>query len=219
MYHHGFAMLSLAEAYGAVDESMLWTTNTDPKNRRSIGESLELAVRCASTSQKNNRWGAWRYSPESTDADTSVAGSVIMGLLAARNAGIEVEDTVIDGALDYMKESTSETGFVAYSGGLGGMGESMNRSAVATLVYAVGKKKDWTEYEATLGHIAARIEHQESSYQHYWRRHSSRGISNLGKNGTGKPSELCVIPKPKMAAFLEAMETSTAPECLSSPSH
>ena len=40
------------------------------------------------------------------------------------------------------------------------MGESMNRSAVATLVYAIGKKKDWKEYRATLQHITSRMDQQ-----------------------------------------------------------
>ncbi len=61
MYHHGFAMLGLAEAYGAVDERNLWP---DGKGPRSIGQALELAVRAAITSQKKNPLGAWRYSPD-----------------------------------------------------------------------------------------------------------------------------------------------------------
>ena len=54
MYHHGFAMLALAEAYGAVDERNLWP---DGKGPRSIGQALELAVRGALTSQKKNPIG------------------------------------------------------------------------------------------------------------------------------------------------------------------
>src|SRR6516165_2340220 len=49
MYHHGFAMLGLAEAYGAVDERNLWP---DGRGKRTIGQALELAVRAAITSQK-----------------------------------------------------------------------------------------------------------------------------------------------------------------------
>jgi hypothetical protein len=71
MYHHGFAMLGLAEAYGAVDERNLWPTGAAAK-QRSIGAALELAVRAAVTSQKKNSYGGWRYSPDSNDADTSV---------------------------------------------------------------------------------------------------------------------------------------------------
>jgi hypothetical protein len=97
MYHHGFAMLALAEAYGAVDDRDLWA-DASSSNYRSIGQALELAVRAAITSQKKNPLGAWRYSPDSNDADTSVSGAVLVGLLAARNAGIEVPDASIDKA-------------------------------------------------------------------------------------------------------------------------
>src|SRR5229473_4141296 len=55
MYHHGFGMLGLTEAYGAVDERNLWP---DRQNQRSIGQALELAVRAAITSQKKNSTGA-----------------------------------------------------------------------------------------------------------------------------------------------------------------
>ena len=52
MYHHGFAMLALAEAYGAVDERTLWP---DKKAPRSIGQALELAVRARVTRRSRTR--------------------------------------------------------------------------------------------------------------------------------------------------------------------
>ena len=155
MYHHGFAMLGLAEAYGAVDERTLWP---DGKGPRSVGQALELAVRAALTSQKNNPLGAWRYSPAGRDADTSVSGAVLVGLLAARNAGVEVPDAAIDRAIAYFKSMTSTpSGFVAYAGGMGGFGESTARSSIATLVYAVARRKDMPEFKATLSQIKDHI--------------------------------------------------------------
>ena len=38
-----------------------------------------------------------------------------MGLLAARNAGMEVSDEVLDAGLEYMRRSTGQDGSVAYS--------------------------------------------------------------------------------------------------------
>jgi hypothetical protein len=151
MYHHGFAMLALAEAYGAIDDRALWADD-GPRQRRSIGEALELAVRASVTSQKRNPQGAWRYSPNAQDADTSVSGAVFMGLLAARNAGIEVPDESIDQALAYYERSTSANGDVAYSGGMGG-GESAARSSIATLVFAIARRKDLPQYKAALSRI------------------------------------------------------------------
>ncbi|MFM8189436.1 MAG: prenyltransferase/squalene oxidase repeat-containing protein [Pirellula sp.] len=150
MYHHGFAMLALAEAYGAVDERRLWdgVTRNETKHR-SIGKALELAVRTAITSQSKNSVGGWRYSPDATDADTSVAGSIMVGLLAARNAGIEVPDKAIDRAIEYFTSMTSPSGQVAYAGGLGGFDNSPARVSIATLVYSVAGRKDLKEFKAT----------------------------------------------------------------------
>src|SRR5271163_1099854 len=72
MYNHGFATLALAESYGAVD---------DPR----IGPALQKAVRLIVNAQKMNHFHAWRYSPESPDADTTVSGAQMVALLAARN--------------------------------------------------------------------------------------------------------------------------------------
>ncbi len=174
MYHHGFAMLALAEAYGTVDETALW--QGAEKQGRSLAEALDLAIRCAATSQQKNSLGAWRYTPDSTDADTSVTGAVLMGLLAARNAGMDVPDKVIDRALVYMRRSTSPNGFVAYSGGFGGMGESMNRSAIATLVASVSKQQEKQRFKATLKHLTDRLEHRESGHPFYFRYYMAQAL-------------------------------------------
>jgi len=171
MYHHGFAMLGLAEAYGAVDDRRVWPDGT---KGRTIGAALELAVRAALTSQKNNTRGAWRYSPSDTEADTSVSGAVLVGLLAARNAGIEVPDTAIDKAISYYTKMTSNSGQVAYSGGLGGFNESLARISIATLVYSVAKRKDLTQFKSTLAYLVNKLEFTGSSghgwvnYQRYY---------------------------------------------------
>jgi hypothetical protein len=173
MYHHGFGMLGLAEAYGAVDERNLWP---DPKGKRSIGQALELAVRTALTSQKKNRLGAWRYSPNATDADTSVSGAILVGLLAARNAGIEVPDEAIDRAVSYFTSMTSPSGSVGYAGGIGGFGESTARSSIATLVYAVARRKDLPEYKATLDHIREKFDEPGQTYPEYARYYQAQAL-------------------------------------------
>jgi hypothetical protein len=174
MYHHGFGMLALAEAYGAVDDRNLWPPG---KKERSIGAALELAVRAAITSQKNNSQGAWRYSPDSTDADTSVSGAVLVGLLAARNAGIEIPDQSIDKAIQFYRQMTSAAGQVAYSGL--GFDESIARVSIATLVYSVARRKDLSEYKATLGFLKDRIEgsaDQGRGYEDYTRYYEAQAL-------------------------------------------
>lgn len=175
MYHHGFATLALAEAYGAVDERTIWSEAKSDKTT-SVGAALELAVRAAITSQKKNQFGAWRYSPDGSDADTSVAGAVLMGLLAARNAGIEVPDESIDKAIKYFTSMTSNAGHVGYSGGFGGHGESIARSSIATLVYSISRRKDLKEFKATLNHISENLESQTGGWADYARYYQSQAL-------------------------------------------
>ncbi|TWT82956.1 hypothetical protein CA13_44190 [Planctomycetes bacterium CA13] len=174
MYHHGFALLALAEAYGQVDEDRLWN-GSEAVNRRGIGTALELGVRCAITSQKSNPRGGWRYSPGAIDADTSVSGAVMMGLLAARNAGIEVPDEVIDRVLDYFVSMTSDDGVVAYAGGLDGFGESIARSSITCLVLAIARRKDLPQYKATETYLRNHL-NQRSAWTEYARYYQAQAL-------------------------------------------
>ncbi len=174
MYHHGFGMLALAEAYGAVDERNLWPEKKP--NQRTIGQALELAVRSSLLSQKKNPLGAWRYSPDGTDADTSVSGAILVGLLAARNAGIEVPDEAVDKALGYYKSMTSTSGQIGYSGGFGGFDESLARISIGTLVHALARRKDLANYKASLGYLTQRLESPAQSYPEYTRYYQSQAL-------------------------------------------
>lgn len=177
MYHHGFAMLALAEAYGVVDESLIWGGSEAAGKQRSIAASLDLAIRCAATARKKSKPGGWRYSPDATDADTSVTGAVLMGLLACRNAGLDVPDETVQGAIEYMRRSTGRDGSVAYSGGLGGGGGSINLSAISALVHAVGRKKDSDAFRWSLRRISSSLEGAEShGYIEYYRYYMAQAL-------------------------------------------
>lgn len=174
MYHHGFGMLALCEAYGAVDETLLWEGG---KPVRTLGQTLDLAIRCAATSQEKNRWGGWRYSPDATDSDTSVTGAVLMGLLAARNAGLEVSDKTVNAALEYMRRSTGRDGSVSYSGGLGGLGGSMNLTAVSALVGAVSRTKETEQFKACLKRLLDNLEYRDAGhYAEYYRYYMAQAL-------------------------------------------
>ena len=174
MYHHGFGMLALSEAYGMVDESLLWQGE---KPVRSIAQTLDLAIRCAATAQKKNKFGGWRYSPDANDADTSVTGAVLMGLLAARNAGMDVPDDTVNNAMEFMRRSTGTDGSVAYAGGFGGMQGSMNLSAVATLVGAVTKTKGTDQYKASLKRLVDNLDAPAAgNYAEYFRYYMAQAL-------------------------------------------
>jgi hypothetical protein len=164
MYHHGFAMLALAEAYGAIDEHNLWPEGMAP---RTVGQALELAVRAALTAQKGNPFNAWRYQPGAKDADASVSGAVIIGLLAARNAGIEVPDEVIDKAIVYFRSMTVRSGEVNYVNMGDGVATSMARISIATLSYAIARRKDLPEYKISLNYLKQRLEEPAGQFLEY----------------------------------------------------
>jgi hypothetical protein len=103
MYGHGFAMLYLAEAYGM---------SADARQDREIGEKLRRAVRLTCDCQ--NEAGGWRYQPMKNDADLSVTVCQIMGLRAARDAGLAVPDKVREKCLDYVKKSQNADGSFRY---------------------------------------------------------------------------------------------------------
>ena len=159
MYHHGFAMLALSEAYGAVSDELLWEgSEVLESKRRTIGEALELAVRCALTAQEKNPWGGWRYTLQAKDADTTVAGTVLMGIFGARNAGIEVPNEAIEKALNFFQTCTTRDGGVTYMPARS-HGDSLTRSSIAVLVYAIGKRKDTPEYKSTAKYIKRRLDY------------------------------------------------------------
>jgi len=154
MYQHGFGMLALAEAYGTVDDRTLTSQGSAGAPVRPIGQALELAVRCAVTSARKNPVGAWRYSPDAQDADTSVSGAVLMGLLGARNAGIEVPDETIDKAIKYYASMTGPNGQLGYSGGPGGGSDAV--TSIGVLVFSIARQKGLPQYVTSAAFLKAR---------------------------------------------------------------
>jgi hypothetical protein len=176
MYHHGFATLALSEAYGSMNERLVWQGVDTPKeHRRTIGQALELAVRCALTAQKVNPWKAWRYSPESQDADTTVSGTVLMGLLGAKNAGIEIPNAALEGALSFFKINTRSSGVVAYQPA-SSHGDGVTRAAIATLVFAMSKRKDTLQYKAAAGFIKQMMDRSVTSHPFYYRYYMAQAL-------------------------------------------
>jgi hypothetical protein len=96
-----------------------------------------------------------------------VSGAVFVGLLAARNAGIEVPDECIDRAISYYQSMTSNSGQVAYSGGLGGFDESLARISIGSLVYSIARRKDLPQYKATIEYLKQRPEAPPQGYREY----------------------------------------------------
>jgi hypothetical protein len=121
MYGHGFATLFLAEVYGM-------------SPRQDVHEALRKAVRLIVSTQ--NEEGGWRYQPVRHDADISVTVCQVMALRAARNAGLFVEKSTIDRAVEYVKQSQNPDGGFRYMLNSGGSAFARSAAGVATLQYA-----------------------------------------------------------------------------------
>ena len=150
MYNHGFATLALAEAYGAVEDDRL-------------GPALEKAIALIINAQKKNPRGGWRYSPESTDADTTVSGAQMVALFAARNAGLAVPESAIQTGLRYFKSCQTPEGGFGYTSN---RGPNAARSAIGTLVFALAKEKDSPTFRKSFGYL--RKAPETSSYRQYY---------------------------------------------------
>jgi len=122
MYGHGFGMLFLGEIYGMTGD-------------RRVREALVRAVRLTVSTQ--NSEGGWRYHPVPIDADISVTITQIMGLRAARNAGLSVPKETIDRAIVYVRQcqNPSDGGF-RYMLNAGGSAFPRSAAGVASLYYA-----------------------------------------------------------------------------------
>lgn len=150
MYNHGFSTLFLAEAYGHVMDDRL-------------GPALEKAVRLITSSQARNPFTAWRYSPESVDADTTVSGAQMVALFAARNAGIAVpEDAIQKGIGFFLKCQTPDGGF-GYTSAASPNGA---RTAIGCLVLALAKEKKSKAFENAFAFL--KTAPPDASYQQYY---------------------------------------------------
>ena len=137
MYNHAFATKALAESYGIIDH---------PK----LADSLKKAVELILSAQKRNRFGGWRYTPESRDADTTVTGCQIVSLFAARNAGMAVPDEAIKKGLAYLASCRGSDGGYGYTSSAGG---KPTLTAIGSLCFSLAKEKDSKGYNASLAYL------------------------------------------------------------------
>jgi hypothetical protein len=160
MYNHGFATLALAEAYGALDDDRL-------------GPALRKAIDLIINSQKSNAVGAWRYSPESTDGDTTVSGAQMVALYAARNAGLKVPDEAIAKGLRFYVACQSPDGGFGYSGA---GGSNAPRTAIGALVFALDRQKESKPFKAAMRYLRQSGMQNDASYPYYYEYYAAQAF-------------------------------------------
>jgi hypothetical protein len=160
MYNHAFATKALAESYGVVD---------DPR----IAPALKLAVELILSAQAKNPRKAWRYTPESRDADTTVTGCQMVTLFAARNAGIGVPDEAIRSGLAYLASCRGSDGDYGYTSALGG---KPTLTAIGSLCLSLAKERASKGYEASLNYLKKNLDFRDRTYPYYFEYYMSQAL-------------------------------------------
>ncbi|MCC6660192.1 MAG: terpene cyclase/mutase family protein [Phycisphaerales bacterium] len=165
MYGHGFATLFLGEVYG------MTAGGGDTVLSGRVHDALVRAVQLIEKTQNDE--GGWRYNPVPYDADVSVTICQVMGLRAARNAGLEVSKETIDRAVDYVRRCQNPDGGFKYQLETGASGWPRSAAGVATMYYAgiyqdeaISRGLEYLKREALPGSTAASRAHWY--YGHYY---------------------------------------------------
>ncbi len=160
MYNHAFATKALAESYGVLNE---------PK----IAPALQKAVELILSAQKRNKYGGWRYTPDASDADTTVTGCQMVTLFAARNAGILVPDEAIKKGLAYLSTCRTKEGSYGYTSASGG---KPTLTAIGSLCLSIAKERDSNGYQASLTYLKKNIDFRDQHYPYYFEYYMSQAL-------------------------------------------
>ncbi|MGN0854437.1 MAG: prenyltransferase/squalene oxidase repeat-containing protein [Kiritimatiellia bacterium] len=112
MYAHAISTLLMTEVSGMVSK----------ERQAQIDAVLPQAIKIILDAQRIKKdkfsQGGWRYTPTSTDADTSCSGWCLMALRSARLNGAQVPGSAIKAAVDYMhRHHVREKGCFGYQHG------------------------------------------------------------------------------------------------------
>ncbi len=128
MYNQNYTTLCLAELAGFLHEERL-------------GVALEKAVKQILTAQSHNIQGGWYYDPfQKTQALSTLTGTALVALLAARNAGVEVPQKAIEQGLELFTKFQTPTGRIGYSGPTDDNRDG--RTALALLCFHLARQRE-----------------------------------------------------------------------------
>lgn len=160
MYNHGFATAALAEVYGTI-----------PDQR--VAAALKSAVSLILNAQQRNPHGAWRYTPDSSDADTTVTGCQVVALIAARNAGIPVPQSAFRKANRYMTACRASDGSYGYTSPSNGR---PTLAAIGSLCLSLLKETESAGYQATLNYLQSKLDYRDDQYPFYFEYYMAQAL-------------------------------------------
>lgn len=160
MYNHAFAAKALAESYGVVDNDK-------------IGPALQKAIELILSAQERNSFNAWRYNPDSDDADTTVTGCQLVTLFAARNAGFKVPTKAIEQGLAYLAKCRGSDGSYGYTSASGG---KPTLTAIGLLCFSLAKQRDSEGYQQSLEYLKKNLDYRDRYYPYYFEYYMSQAL-------------------------------------------
>ena len=103
MYSHAFAMTYLAHVYGQ--------TSSEARRKR-IRRALKKAIHFTARAQSPG--GGWGYQGDWSETEGTLTVTQLQGLRSCKDAGIFVPKEIVDGAIQYIEDSTMPDGSVRY---------------------------------------------------------------------------------------------------------
>jgi hypothetical protein len=125
------------------------------------------------SAQERNKFKAWRYQPDSKDADTTVTGGQLVTLFAAKNAGIEVPQKAITDGLAYIASCRDASGAVGYTSASGG---KPTLTAIGSLCLSLAKERDSKPYKLSLEYLKKNLDYRDRYYPFYYEYYMSQAL-------------------------------------------
>lgn len=97
MYIHAVASLFALSCLGTLE---------DPERERELAawcrKSIDVIIEAQQVRRQGRSRGGWRYTPYSSESDTSVTSWQLLTLHTARGCGYQIDDSVFDAAIGYL---------------------------------------------------------------------------------------------------------------------
>lgn len=158
MHGHGYATLFLGELLGMTNDS---ARGLDLEKLREV---LRKAVDVIQQSQSKD--GGWFYDPQPVGDEGSVTVTQVQALRSARNAGMKVDKTKIDKAVQYIRKSANPDGGVRYSLSSGGGESSFALTSAGVSVMNYLGEYTMPEIDRGLKYLAAAMEGKGAGARH-----------------------------------------------------
>ena len=178
MYAHAISTLLMTEVSGMVSKERQAQIDAV------LPKAIKIILDAQSIKKDRNHQGGWRYTPKSSDSDTSCSGWNLMALRSARLNGAPVPPTAIKAAVDYMHKQ--------HDANVGCFGYQRNRQFATTLTGAgilclelCGRHEDPDSLAAAryLMRIYKNADHDgmlQQEYKFYGMYYASQGLFQLG---------------------------------------